>query len=109
MFSNKFEKIHNSKLIKIFSNEVKKDPKLKNLLLKLQYLAQIKKKVRCIYGTDDPVALLALVGQKVNSSIFVANEAYENLKIISAEYERLYLECCTRVVSVGGSIELIKK
>lgn len=109
MYNDKFEKMYNGKLIKTFSNEVKKDPKLKNLLLKLQYLAQIKKKVRSIYGTDDPDALLALVGKKVNSNIFVANEAYVNLKIISVEYGKLYSECCARIVSVGGSVEFIKK
>ncbi len=107
MFSDVFEKIPSIRLAKLFSNEFKKDSKLKNLLLKLQYLSQIKKRIFAIYGTDDPEFLLTLVGKKINSHI-VLYETYTNLKIIVDEYEKIYNECKERLLRVGCVVEFNK-
>ena len=49
-----YGKLYSARISKLFCNEIKKDPKLKILLLKLEYISKIKKKVRNIFGTDDP-------------------------------------------------------
>lgn len=104
-----YGKLYSARISKMFSNEIKKDLKLKNLLLKLEYISKIKKKIRNIFGTDDPNILLTLVGKKINGSdVVIEYEAYTNLRIIVDEYEKIYTECKNRLNVVGSSFDLKK-
>ncbi|HFL8824354.1 MAG TPA: hypothetical protein V7791_01575 [Candidatus Azoamicus sp. OHIO1] len=82
----------NSKSYKVFYKEMSKNKVLRDTLVSFEEILNIKKNIRIMYNTDDPIELKKLIGKTVNS-IIVTDKDYDYVILVCNTYNNLYEKC----------------
>jgi hypothetical protein len=90
-----------SRAYKYFNDEVKKDKTLRDSLISLEELLNIKKNIRQIYNTDNPKEIIKLIGMNING-IMVSKKDVKYAEVISNTYNIIYEKCKILLNNVNG-------
>ncbi len=82
----------NSRAYKLFGKEMLKDKELRDNLISLEEVINIKRNINIMYNTDDPENIKDLIGKIVNG-IKVNKKDYEYALLIHETYTSLYDKC----------------
>lgn len=82
----------NSKAYKLFGKEMLQDKELRDNLISLEEVLNIKRNINIMYNTDNPIEIKNLIGQTVNN-IEVTKKDYEYALLIHNTYNSLYTKC----------------
>lgn len=90
MNKNKIKK--NNLLKKYFNNNLLKNKKLKLTLMAFEEILKIKKNIKKIFNTTDPLKIKNMIGKKIND-VEITEKDFQYSELIEKNYENLYKKC----------------
>lgn len=79
-------------LKKYFNKKLLKNKKLKLTLMAFEEILKIKKNIKKIFDTTDPLKIKNLIGKKINN-IEVSKKDFDYSLLIEEKYQELYKKC----------------
>jgi len=78
-----------SKTYNYFEKNLLKNKNIRDTLISLEELLNIKKNIKNIYNTDDPEEIKKNIGQTINN-LTITDKDYEYAKLIDEKYKSIY-------------------
>lgn len=85
---------NNRKIIlkKYFNKNLLKNKKLKLTLMSFEEILKIKKNIKKIFNTTDPIKIKNMIGKKINN-IEINEKDFNYALLIENKYQQLYKKC----------------
>jgi len=81
-----------SKSYSFFNKEISKNKSLRDALVSFEEVLNIRKNIRIMYNTDDPIKIKSFIGQVINGNKVIEKD-YEYVLLIDDTYKKLYEKC----------------
>jgi len=86
------DNVFKNRVSQYFGDKILEDKSIRDTLISFEELLNIKKNIRNMFNTDDPMKIKSFIGKKINN-VLVTQKDFEYSFLIFNKYNELYLKC----------------